>query len=332
MNKPHNLSLPAPPPTHALLRDQPRSGVPFPRVWLAATTSFGGGDIPSAAPPGPVAPALRQNPLQRGPERRALARDAKAVLLIMAAANPAVAREIAWCGAQHAAKDPVQPEAASSAATIAVQDPMHREKARGSVGSGHDGVHGAKTPGPLRNGNPRGNPNLAPRCGAKTRLGCPCKSPAMGNGRCRMHGGTSTGPKTAEGKARIAAARRASGDPAMRTLMERTTTILRRGRVLQAMAKSGVSEAAMVAMIAAVRGRDASAAGPPSAMAAWQGLTEPALTAGETRALVAAIRGVGAKEALQREAVQPFRGIAMTQNGPRSSRLMGLRWSAQGRP
>ena len=80
MNKPHNLSLPAPPPTHALLRDQPRSGVPFPRVWLAATTSFGGGDIPSAAPPGPVAPALRQNPLQRGPERRALARDARVFL------------------------------------------------------------------------------------------------------------------------------------------------------------------------------------------------------------------------------------------------------------
>ena len=33
----------------------------------------------------------------------------------------------------------------------------------------------------------------SPRCGAKTRKGTPCKSPAMKNGRCRMHGGKSTG-------------------------------------------------------------------------------------------------------------------------------------------
>lgn len=31
------------------------------------------------------------------------------------------------------------------------------------------------------------------RCGAKTRSGTPCQSQAMENGRCRMHGGTSTG-------------------------------------------------------------------------------------------------------------------------------------------
>ncbi|WP_283206833.1 HGGxSTG domain-containing protein [Methylobacterium thuringiense] len=42
----------------------------------------------------------------------------------------------------------------------------------------------------------------APRCGAKTREGISCRSPAMPNGRCRMHGGASTGPKTAEGLAR----------------------------------------------------------------------------------------------------------------------------------
>jgi hypothetical protein len=33
----------------------------------------------------------------------------------------------------------------------------------------------------------------APRCGAKTRRRTPCQSPAMPNGRCRMHGGPSTG-------------------------------------------------------------------------------------------------------------------------------------------
>lgn len=31
------------------------------------------------------------------------------------------------------------------------------------------------------------------RCGAKTRTGKPCKNGAMANGRCRMHGGKSTG-------------------------------------------------------------------------------------------------------------------------------------------
>ena len=33
--------------------------------------------------------------------------------------------------------------------------------------------------------------HLSPRCGARTRSGNPCKSPAMTNGRCRMHGGKS---------------------------------------------------------------------------------------------------------------------------------------------
>ena len=33
----------------------------------------------------------------------------------------------------------------------------------------------------------------AKRCGARTRSGKQCQSPAMVNGRCRMHGGTSPG-------------------------------------------------------------------------------------------------------------------------------------------
>jgi glucans biosynthesis protein len=33
----------------------------------------------------------------------------------------------------------------------------------------------------------------SPRCGARTRSGSPCESPAMPNGRCRMHGGKSPG-------------------------------------------------------------------------------------------------------------------------------------------
>ena len=49
-------------------------------------------------------------------------------------------------------------------------------------------------PGWLKNGNKPGNPHECPRCGAQTRRGTLCLAPAMPNGRCRMHGGTSTGP------------------------------------------------------------------------------------------------------------------------------------------
>lgn len=42
-------------------------------------------------------------------------------------------------------------------------------------------------------------------CGAKTRAGTPCKRTDLyGPGRCKLHGGLSTGPTTAEGKARAA--------------------------------------------------------------------------------------------------------------------------------
>ena len=49
--------------------------------------------------------------------------------------------------------------------------------------------------------------NNLPRCGAKTRTGTPCQHLGNArNGRCRLHGGASTGPKTKEG-------RRKCGDP-----------------------------------------------------------------------------------------------------------------------
>src|ERR1700683_5095242 len=53
--------------------------------------------------------------------------------------------------------------------------------------------------GTLKNGNPSGDPSKAPRCGAKTRKRTACMAPAMKNGRCRLHGGLRTGPKTLEG-------------------------------------------------------------------------------------------------------------------------------------
>ena len=47
------------------------------------------------------------------------------------------------------------------------------------------------------------------RCGARTRKGTPCKAKALpGKTRCKFHGGMSTGPKTAEGRQKIADAQR----------------------------------------------------------------------------------------------------------------------------
>lgn len=43
-------------------------------------------------------------------------------------------------------------------------------------------------------------------CGAKTRAGTPCKLASLyNNGRCKFHGGLSTGPTTDAGKRRAAA-------------------------------------------------------------------------------------------------------------------------------
>lgn len=70
--------------------------------------------------------------------------------------------------------------------------------------------------------------SLAPICGAKNRRGEPCGCKALfPNGRCRFHGGLSTGPKTPDGKRRsmeamrvgfkawveLRRASRTSGDP-----------------------------------------------------------------------------------------------------------------------
>lgn len=51
------------------------------------------------------------------------------------------------------------------------------------------------------NGNPMQSAHDAPRCGAFARTtGGPCQAPAMANGRCRMHGGRSTGRPPIHGR------------------------------------------------------------------------------------------------------------------------------------
>jgi len=53
---------------------------------------------------------------------------------------------------------------------------------------------------------------LGIRCGAKTRSGAKCRRPAYKvNGRCHLHGGASTGPKTKDGLARLVASKTTHG-------------------------------------------------------------------------------------------------------------------------
>ncbi|MGH6933021.1 MAG: HGGxSTG domain-containing protein, partial [Dongiaceae bacterium] len=95
--------------------------------------------------------------------------------------------------------------------------------------------------GRLNNGNPAGDFLAAPRCGAGTRHGGDCRQPAMANGRCRFHGGKSTGPRSAEGLARARAARRSHGGYSAEIIELRKTAAyrVRRLRALLAAMTSG---------------------------------------------------------------------------------------------
>lgn len=70
--------------------------------------------------------------------------------------------------------------------------------------------------GRLLNNNPPAAPfghgSSVRLCGASRSHGRgTCKAPAMANGRCRCHGGLSTGPTSPEGRARCAAAKTKHG-------------------------------------------------------------------------------------------------------------------------
>jgi hypothetical protein len=84
-------------------------------------------------------------------------------------------------------------------------DERHRREAEGEQPKLHAAP--GQRRGHLKNGNPAGDYLAAPRCGARTRTGGCCRQPAMANGRCRMHGGLSTGARSPEGQARARAAR-----------------------------------------------------------------------------------------------------------------------------
>ena len=97
----------------------------------------------------------------------------------------------------------------------------------------------------LKNGNRPGRFSDARRCGARSkRTGQPCRAPACrGKRRCRLHGGRSTGPRTAEGLQRSRRARWKSG---FYSRQQREV----RGRTLQ---RARLETAAIMAMLRAAR-------------------------------------------------------------------------------
>jgi hypothetical protein len=97
--------------------------------------------------------------------------------------------------------------------------------------------------GRLKNGNRAGDFLAAPRCGAHTRCHGACRQPAMPNGRCHLHGGLSTGPRTPEGLARSRRARLTHGGYAAHV------------RRLRAVARAHTHR--VRALIALMRGRSA---------------------------------------------------------------------------
>ena len=60
-------------------------------------------------------------------------------------------------------------------------------------------------------------------CGARARTKDyrSCSQPAMANGRCRLHGGKSTGPKTEEGLRRVKEANTKHGFYSKESIQER---------------------------------------------------------------------------------------------------------------
>jgi len=75
--------------------------------------------------------------------------------------------------------------------------------------------------------NPRRAISVGP-CGAKTRAGTPCKQKAVyANGRCKFHGGLSTGPKTLQGRRQSAINGRLGEGPGRTQVQEKTEVVLR---------------------------------------------------------------------------------------------------------
>src|SRR5262245_16111981 len=94
----------------------------------------------------------------------------------------------------------------------------------------------------VRNTRVRARTHHEVSCGARRKYdGASCEAKALPNGRCRLHGGLSTGPKSIEGRMRIAAFMRARW--ARKRAKKQANEINGRDEVSQQISIAGASDA-----------------------------------------------------------------------------------------
>jgi hypothetical protein len=100
-----------------------------------------------------------------------------------------------------------------------------------------------KRRGRRKNSNPAGDLKKGVTMWCKDSRGTFCRYPAMRNGRCRLHGGLSPGPKTAESIERIRRAVTKHGNYSNRAKEERAEY---RGLPMALSSDAGVAQARLV--------------------------------------------------------------------------------------
>jgi hypothetical protein len=153
--------------------------------------------------------------------------------------------------------------------------------------------------GRLKNGNRSGDLLAAPRCGARTRCGGACRQPAMPNGRCRLHGGLSTGPRTPGGLVRSRRSRWKHGarSAQVRILLREAGLQSRRTRALRARltgssAGHGVHRSKSNSAVGARCPRPSSSTGTPSSTASCVNAPRARPYADQSNGVVSAGHGV----------------------------------------
>jgi hypothetical protein len=121
--------------------------------------------------------------------------------------------------------------------------PLGNGHANGAKPNGAPKPNGAHTPSAphanrdtLRHGQPLGRFPRRPALRRPHARRLPCRQPAMGNGRCRLHGGKSTGARTAAGLARVRANRLVHGARTAE-IVELRSAAARHGCNLRALAR-----------------------------------------------------------------------------------------------
>jgi hypothetical protein len=144
-----------------------------------------------------VAENPRNDPMQCSTSRLSSPAQAGDPVLHSLAARGAVSRPSAGITGPSAFADDDSREGVGGVRENPRNNPM--QSPRKTVAEKFRGMTPCSAAGTRARKNPRNNPMQSHSqpgkpCGARTRAGTPCPTPAMPNGRCRMHGGLSPGP------------------------------------------------------------------------------------------------------------------------------------------